>query len=310
MAKKIWIDCDPGIDDTLALMYALKSEELEVLGISVVGGNTTPSKCVDNVLRLLTFLNKEVLFLVKGSANERTAEDTHGKNGLGNYTLPINTSQKVYDLDLEDALDEMFSFNDDVTLVCLGPLTNWRGREAYLDLFSEIYIMGGCYKYPGNCSPVTEFNFWADSLSAKSVFNYFKYGDYNKVHVVGLEITHKFVLTSGDVELLCDENPEVGTFIKGITKYYMDFHRMQENLEGCVINDPVVIGCLLNPEMVVEEPYYVQVVNSPDFDMLDGQMIVDRKHFYKELPNVLVSSDITFKSVDKIWTDFLTTIVK
>ena len=279
MKKKIWIDCDPGIDDMLALTYALKSDELDVLGISVVSGNVNKDKGYENVIRLLEFLDIQDIPVCKGKTSEDyiPAEDTHGANGIGNYYMPLTKTIKLTPFStLESTINKNPS---EVTLVCLGPLTNlaYILDDTIINNLKEVIIMGGCYKYPGNCSPVTEYNFWCDPKSAKQVFEAFQYC--NKLKVIGLEITNHFVLTQEYIRAILSANKTIGEFVSGITRYYMDFHKAQEGLDGCVINDPVIIGYLLNPDTIKFSNYYVTICDKVDDLAVRGQMLVDRKKF-------------------------------
>ena len=306
---KVIIDCDPGIDDMLALMYALKSEDIEVLAVTTVGGNVSEGKGAKNVSKLMNFLGIDDIPILKGKSGFVwiDAKDTHGENGIGNYYMPVGDMQ-IYSNAIITMKKMIRDNPGEVTLVCLGPLTNVATvfeEDDLIDKVKEVVIMGGCYKYPGNCSPVTEFNFWSDPVSAKKLFEEFEYA--KKLRVIGLEITHNFILTQTDIDLIEQKNPRVGEFVRGITSYYMDFHAIQEGLVGCVINDPVIIGALKFPSSITYEDYYVQICDEVSNHMVRGQMIVDRKNFYKRLPNAKVAICGTTST---IWSDFIDIITK
>lgn len=295
--KKIWIDCDPGIDDALALIYALKSDDYEIMGISVTDGNVSAKQGYLNLLTVLKLLDMEVDFPIGyyESANcVANAEDTHGADGLGNYDINLGNKHNYRaNCHILDNLYETVINNPyEVTLVCLGP-QNWvlhiddTFLESIRNYVKEIWLMGGCYMFPGNCSPVTEFNFWANPTGAEKLFRVFE--NCKKIRVVSLEATHSLVLTKREVARIVAANEKVGEFVSKITQFYMDFHKLQENIEGCVINDPLVF-LAMDGDCVAFEDYYVKVIPSVDNVETRGQFIVDRKRFYKHLPNASVST--------------------
>lgn len=294
--KKIWIDCDPGIDDALALIYALKSDDYEIMGISVTSGNVSAQQGYLNLQTVLKLLDMEVDFPIgyyESVSCVDTAEDTHGADGLGNYNTNLDSTHKYRaNVRILDKMYETIVNNpQEVTLVCLGP-QNWVCKFTDDDLNSirnyvkDIYLMGGCYMYPGNCSPVTEFNFWANPTGAEKLFRVFE--NCKKIRVVSLEATHFLVLTRRDVARIVAANEKIGEFVSKITKFYMDFHKLQEDIDGCVINDPLVF-LAMDGDCVTFEDYYVKVIPSADNVETRGQFIVDRKRFYKHLPNASVS---------------------
>lgn len=291
--QKIWIDCDPGIDDALALIYALKSDAFEIMGISVTDGNTSANKGYRNLCTVLDILDIKPEFPIGYYASKNCltyAEDTHGANGLGNYQHKFKNTYKFCSHIGDKMWETVINNPGEITLVCLGP-ENWVDTMSDVDLskfrdnVKEVVLMGGCCTYPGNCSPVTEFNFWTNPTAAKDLFEYF--ANCNKLRVISLDVTHHMVLTSSMVGTILGANKELGEFVRDITKFYAEFHKMQEGILGCVINDPLVFMAMEH-DLLVYSNEYVQVTDVDD-ETLRGQMLVDRKHFYKHLPNAKVS---------------------
>jgi purine nucleosidase len=306
---KVWIDCDPGIDDLLALTYALKSDNIEVMGISVVSGNVDCSKGYDNVLKLFEFLNFDPteIPICKGyTGNDYiNAEDTHGTNGIGNYYMPLTDYKPS--ASWSNFSKVVCMYPNEITLVCLGPLTNV-ARMVDNDIMNnlqQVVIMGGAFKYPGNCSPVSEYNFWCDPVSAKQFFEHFE--NCNKVTVIPLDATHDFVFNENDLDAIQNNNKRMHEFVKGITQYYFDFHLNQEGFYGCVLNDVLVIGYLKGFSNHLY-PYYVQIVEHVGDKMIRGQMVVDEKKIYHHLPNCNIVA--FFDDYETIMRDFIETICK
>jgi purine nucleosidase len=312
--EKVIIDCDPGIDDMLALLYAIKSPELDVLLISTVAGNVDASKGLENVQKLSNIVDFNIP-IVQGYKSDDWigAEDTHGLNGIGNYYLPTGYPNVIHEYADSAIWNTVKENPGEVTMICLGPLTNLCTvivkYPHFMDLVKEVVIMGGCFEYSGNCSPVTEYNFWADPYSAQCVFEKFQYC--NKLRVVGLECTHSFILTEDRLNHLKTIAPNtIYGFVKGITEYYIQFHKMQENIDGCVINDPVVIHAVINPSFLTYCNYYVKIVGETHNKDIRGQMLVDRKHFYHHLPNARVAIYAGLSDVEDFWDGFINTISK
>ena len=130
-------------------------------------------------------------------------------------------------------------------MIALGPLTNLaRLIEVDAGAFANIeqlVSMGGSYKAHGNCSPVAEYNYWEDPEAAQIVFNHMKML-HKQIHMVGLDVTRKIVLTPTLLEYIKRLDAKQGEFISKITKFYFDFHWNWEQIIGCVINDPLAVA--------------------------------------------------------------------
>ncbi|MEG0306788.1 MAG: nucleoside hydrolase [Clostridium sp.] len=293
--KKVIIDCDPGIDDALAIMLALKSEELEVVGITITSGNVHGKKGAENALKILKELNRLDIPVYIGCCDPLkreliTAEDTHGCDGLGESFLP-KVEEVTYKEGAIDFILETLS-NEDITIIALGPLTNIaRGLEKDKNTMrnmKELVLMGGAFKSFGNCSQVAEFNFWVDPHGAEIVFKELK----RKITMVGLDVTRQCILTPNYIEMIKQFNEPLGEFIVKITRFYVDFHWGQERTLGCVINDPLAIAYFINPELCSGKEYYVDIVTE---GKAIGMSLVDEGDFYREKPNCLVLSEVNSK---------------
>lgn len=289
MRKKVIIDCDPGIDDSLALILALKSPELEVLGITTMSGNVPALQGAKNALKVLRLLNRldvpvyagEEVPLVRELV---TAEDTHGDDGLG-ATFMSEVSEAIIKNGAVDFILSTIEKEESISIIALGPLTNIaRAMEKDLQTFSkaqEIVSMGGTFKSHGNCSPVAEFNYWVDPHAVKYVFDHLTI----PMAMVGLDVTREIVLTPNYIELLRQMNTELSRFIVDITRFYVDFHWKQERTLGCVINDPLAIAYFMDRTLCSGFDSYVDVVTE---GIAIGQTVVDCGNFYKHKSNCFV----------------------
>lgn len=299
--RKVIIDCDPGIDDSLAILLALNSEELEVLGITVCSGNVEAKLGAKNALKALQMCSSLDIPVYIGEEYPLkrkliTAKDTHGEDGVGeNFYEDINVNILYGGVDfIIDALEN----NEDVSIIALGPLTNIakaliKKKEAFSNL-DEFISMGGAYKSHGNCSPVAEFNYWVDPQAAEYVYKNLS----KKIHMIGLDVTRKIVLTPNIIEFINRLDKDLAEYITQITKFYIDFHWNQEGIIGCVINDPLAVAYFIDKNLCSGFDSYVEIVEK---GKAIGQTIVDEYNFYKNKHNAHVLTHVNEKEFMKMF---------
>lgn len=278
-ARKVIIDCDPGIDDALALMLAVKSSELDILGITTVSGNVNAQKGAENALKVLEWMGREDIpvYLGEGKPLRREyidAKDTHGKDGLGGEDFTFDSTKEIRKDGvgfIGETLKEAALTGEKISIITLGPLTNIaKVLERYPDAMEgldEFVSMGGAFKIHGNCSRVAEYNFWCDPDGAKVVFDAFsEKADLNDklLHMVGLDVTRKIVLTPEILEYMKTLDPGLGNLIQKITKFYFDFHWKQEAVVGCVINDPLAVAYFYDRSLCEGSSFYTSIITEGD----------------------------------------------
>ena len=293
--RKIIIDCDPGIDDSLAIMLALTSPEIEVLGITIVCGNSPVEMGFENAKKILKQMNRLDVPVYMGEPRPLkrdyvNALDTHGADGLGESFLPEvpGYQQEIGAVDfLSKAL-----IKEKVSVIALGPMTNLarliQKAPAAFDQIEELVSMGGSFKSHGNCSPVAEYNYWCDPDAAALVYDTLHQNG-KMIHMIGLDVTRKIVLTPTLLEYICRLNKETGEFIRKITKFYFDFHWEWEHIIGCVINDPLAVAYFLDPDICQGFDSYVQIETE---GISLGQSVVDSMDFYRKTPNTKVLNEV------------------
>lgn len=298
--RKIIIDCDPGIDDALALITAIKSEELEILGITTVCGNVESFDGARNALRVLNLLDRLDIPVYVGEniplkRELVTAQDTHGMDGLGETDYEFLDDSLIKTGAVDFILDTLKN-NDDVSIIALGPFVNmYKAIEKDSKIFhrvKEVVSMGGAFKSHGNCSPVAEFNYWVDPDSIQKFLAEYK----NPFAMVTLDVTRKFVLTPNIREGLKQLNTPLSKFVYNITGFYVDFHWMQERTLGCVINDPLAIEYFIDRSLCMGIDAYVDVSCE---GITLGQTVVDCADFYKKRKNVHVLTEVDEKRLMK-----------
>lgn len=303
--KKVIIDCDTGIDDALALIFALSSKELEVIGITVVSGNVPIELGVKNSYRVLQLMKKSIpIYKGENKPLERelvTAQETHGLDGLGDVYGELDIPEGAIKDGAVDFIIESLKKYDDVSIIAIGPLTNLakavlRERDI-LNRAERIVSMGGAYRTNGNCSQIAEYNYWVDPKAVNIVFK-----ATSKIELIPLDVTRKIVLTPNLREYLKQMGDERGKFIYDITKFYVDFHWKQERVLGCVINDPLAVGYFINPDIC--EGFYSNLECVEEGVALGGTLI-DVGNFYKRENNVFINDKV---DRDRFFIEFFTTI--
>ena len=299
--RKVIIDCDPGIDDSLAILLALNSDELEVLGLTITSGNVPARMGAKNALKTLQIANRLDIPVYVGEEFPLqrkliTAQDTHGEDGIGE-----NFYDDVKGEILEGGVDfiiDTLKREEKVSIIALGPLTNiakalMKDKDAF-DNLDEFVSMGGAFRIHGNCSPVAEFNYWVDPHAADYTYKHLP----KKIHMVGLDVTRKIVLTPNIIEFINRLEKEKSKFITEITRFYIDFHWQQEGIIGCVINDPLAVAYFIDRNLCKGFDSYVEVVHD---GVAIGQSIVDSFNFYKKEANAHVLTQTDEKAFMKMF---------
>jgi len=289
--KRIIIDCDPGIDDSLAILLAIYSEEVEIVGITIIGGNVEAIKCARNAIKTLEVAGRLDIPVYLGESKPLvrkmiTAEETHGDTGLGKVIVKANKNDKLIK---EGAVDFLLDNAENTHLIAIGPMTNLamaiKKDKNKFNKFLSITSMGGTYKSHGNCSQVAEFNYWVDPHAVQIV-----YDNYDKIiTMVGLDVTRKCVLTPNFRQLIKFIDTKVAQFIYEITEFYVDFHWEQERTLGCVINDPLAVAYVIDPTLATGFLSNLEMVVEGN---AIGQSMIDVQGFHKRENNVLVLTEV------------------
>ena len=299
--RKVIIDCDPGIDDSLAILLAINSPELEVLVLTITSGNVPAKLGAKNALKALQMCQRLDIPVYIGEELplERelvTAQDTHGEDGVGENFYEDVDAKILYGG--VDFIIDTLKNNKDVSIIALGPLTNiakalMKDKKAF-DSLDEFISMGGAFRIHGNCSPVAEFNYWVDPHGADYVYKNLP----KKIHMVGLDVTRKIVLTPNIIEFINRLDKDMAKYITEITRFYIDFHWEQEGIIGCVINDPLAVAYFIDRSLLRGFDSYVEVVHD---GVAVGQSIVDSFNFYKNEPNSHVLTEVDEKAFMKMF---------
>ena len=288
MATAILLDCDPGHDDAIALLLALASPELELLGVTTVAGNQTLEKTTANAIRVLDFVGRDDIPVAAGASaplvrEQRVAAHVHGETGLDGYDLPPPGRQPLQQHAADFLAGQIREREGAVTLVPTGPLTN---IALLLALHPEarperIVLMGGATA-EGNVTPAAEFNIWADPEAAARVF-----ASGIDVTMIGLDVTHKALFTPAHGQRL---EGRAGGLVRALLQFYGEFHRRQYGWDGSPIHDAVAVAHVVRADLVETIERGVKVDTGPELSR--GRTYVDVWRRAGWEPNAHVGVDI------------------
>jgi purine nucleosidase len=291
------LDVDTGIDDSLALLYAVASPQAELIAVTCVGGNVDARQVERNTRAVLELAGRADVEVALGREQPlvrpvETTPETHGPQGLGHAELPAPTrplSQRhASDLFIEEARRRP----GEITIVTCGPLTNLAVallREPELPVLLKGWVlMGGAYRHAGNTAPTTEWNIHCDPEAAKIAFDAWGTSATARGHglpvALGLDVTEKAMILPEHVVALAraagstpddslvlarGENPMHATrsvasnpivrYVADALRYYMEFHSRFDGFYGAFIHDPLAVAAALDPSLIRTEAVPVDV---------------------------------------------------
>ena len=282
--RGIIIDCDPGHDDAMAILWALASSNLEIKAVTTVAGNQTIEKVTNNAIRVLTKA-KQLHIPVAVGAKEPLirklvigGELVHGESGLEGPVLPENGFAPV-EISALRLMEKILEESEEkLTLVGIGPLTNIAQllitRPELKQKIEEIYIMGG--GTIGNWTPAAEYNIFADPEAAKVVFN-----SELPIVMAGLDVTQKAYITREENEILRAQGNEMSIFVAELIDYFSRYHYEVEGFPGCTLHDPCAIAALVHPELFESVQCNVDVEVTGE--LTRGMTVVDTVDYQKKL---------------------------
>jgi inosine-uridine nucleoside N-ribohydrolase len=265
----ILLDCDPGHDDAIALLLALGSPEVELRGVTTVAGNQTLEKTTANAIRVLELAGRGDLPVAAGSPRPlvrelHVASNVHGETGLDGPDLPPAQAEASG----QHAVDFLAERLEGATVVATGPLTNVALLLArYPEVRPErIVLMGGAIA-EGNVTPAAEFNIWADPEAAARVF-----GSGLDVTMVGLDVTHRALVTPGHAEELRRAG-RIGKAVAELLDFYGVFHREVYRFDGSPVHDAVAVAHVIDPALLELERLNARV--DCESALCRGRTVVD-----------------------------------
>jgi inosine-uridine nucleoside N-ribohydrolase len=295
------LDCDPGHDDAIALLLALASPELELVGVTTTHGNQTLEKTTDNALRVLALVERTDVAVAMGADRPlqrelHVAAHVHGETGLDGPELPARASDPV----AQHAVDFLVEHaTSETVLVAVGPLTNIAlALERGLDQ-GRIVLMGGAIA-EGNMTPAAEFNIWADPEAAQRVFH-----SGLAVTMIGLDVTHGALLTPVWADRF-REAGRVGTFVADLVEFFKQYHARTYGWDGAPIHDAVALAHAIRPGLVTTERMNVEV--ELESELTRGRTVADRWHRTDREPNADVGVAVDAEAFFELLLERVTTL--
>ncbi len=262
---RVIIDTDPGVDDVLALLLAMRSPELKIEGITPVAGNVPLDLTLPNALRMVEIAGRTDSPVGAGAPAPLmrrlvTAESVHGENGLDGAVFPEPKIQPIAEPAAQFIRRIVRKYPGEVTLIPIGPLTNiataLRLDDELPKLVRGITLMGGSLS-GGNVTPAAEFNIYVDPEAARIVFQ-----SGIPITMVGLDVTTKTKLTEAHVrELEAHSNP-VSQAAAKIARHIIAHSRKEGFQLGPNMHDPLAVAAFLRPSLIKTQKFYVDVETS------------------------------------------------
>jgi len=290
MPQKIIIDTDPGQDDAVAILLALASPELEVLGITCVAGNVPLALTTRNARIICELAGRPETRVFAGCDRPMrrdlvTAEYVHGKTGLNGADLPDPTMPLQPGHAVDFLIDTLRAEPaGSVTLVPIGPLTNiataMTRAPDIISRIGRIVLMGGAYFEVGNVTPAAEFNIYVDPEAAQIVF-----GAGVPLVVVPLDVTHQALTTRARVAAFRALGSPVGDAVAGWTDFFERFDMQKYGSEGAPLHDPCTIAWLLRPDLFEGREINVEI--ETEGRLTTGMTVADWWRVTDRAPNAL-----------------------
>lgn len=260
MAKyKMILDLDTGIDDALAIAYALATPECDLIGIVCSYGNVITKKAAQNSLDLLELLGHSDIPVFIGAEHSLTtdhfdvmpiSQQIHGVNGIGEVELPTAKRPIEKQDGVDFYIEAAHKYQGSLIIVPTGPLTNLaqaiKKDPEIVDLIGHVTLMGGALTIPGNVNPVTEANINQDPEAANQVFQ-----SNLPLTMVGLDVTTRTLLTKNETQIWRELGTKSAIAFADIVDYYIDAYKITSpHLGGCALHDPLAVAAAVDPSLL------------------------------------------------------------
>lgn len=318
MAKrKMILDLDTGVDDALAIAYALADPEVDLIGIVSSYGNNLLNVCAENSLKLLELLGHTDIPVFKGLPHSCTTDhfdvmqvskDIHGDNGIGDVELPAPSRALEEQSGVDFYIEAAHKYGKDLIIIPTGPMTNLAAAlkkdPEIADLIGNVTFMGGALTVEGNVTPVAEANINQDPKAADEVMK-----SNLPLTMVGLDVTLRTLLTKNETKQWRELGTASGKVFADITDFYIDaYYNLDIDKRGCALHDPLAVGVGIDPSFVSTISLFMKVVyqEGPYY----GRTIGDNAKLNDPNPNVKVAVNVDKERYLKAFMDRLNKLFK
>ncbi|XP_077228087.1 uridine-ribohydrolase 2 [Tasmannia lanceolata] len=278
--KKIIIDTDPGIDDAMAILLALQSPEVEVIGLTTIFGNVYTTLATRNALHLLEVAGRTDIPVAEGShmtimkgTKLRIADFVHGADGLGNQNFAPPKGKPIEQSAAAFLVKQANLYPGKVTVVALGPLTNIalaiQMDPGFSKNIEQIVLLGGAFSVNGNVNSAAEANIFGDPEAADIVFTCGA-----DILAIGINVTHQVVLTDADRDKLSRSEGKFAQYLCKILDVYFSYHHDAYDTRGVYLHDPTTLLAAVDPSLLTYTEGIVRVQTS---GITRGLTIFDNK---------------------------------
>lgn len=290
--RRVLLDCDPGIDDAVAILYLAgrhHAGEIDLVGVSTMGGNATAKQTAVNARWLLDACGLPDIPVGVGEAGPAdrelvTTPETHGPSGLGHFDAHLADGAEPK-RSWRELWQQCLDGEEPVDLIVTGPLTN-AAQWDNLARFRQVTVMGGAVNYRGNTTPTAEWNFWVDPLAAHRFFH----AQLPPVVLCSLEVTEQFLITPERADRLAGvlDNADLAEAMLEMLRFYFEFHDAQGEGYQAQVHDAVTAIVTLGACAYDAVPTTMDVeVDSP---LLRGTSVADlRGHWGRDANASLVT---------------------
>lgn len=287
--KKIIIDCDPGVDDAIALLLAFASPELEILGITTVAGNVSLPFTEKNARKICELAKRDDVKVYAGCPRPilrslETARHIHGETGLQGVELSEPQMPLQPQHGVEFLIETLMQASEPITLATLGPLTNLAialiQAPQIIPKIQEVVLMGGATSQ-GNVTASAEFNLYVDPHAAHIVFT-----SGLPLTMIGLDVTHKVLTTPERLQKIRAIATPVSAAAAAMLAHYGAYDVEKYGMLGSPLHDPCVIAYVIHPELFMGRNLHVAIETTSELTM--GRSVVDLWQSGRQVPNAYV----------------------
>jgi purine nucleosidase len=301
MPEKIILDCDPGLDDAVAILLAHGNPEIELLAITTVVGNQTLEKVTRNAQLVADVAGITGVPIAAGCSRPlvrkiMTAGHIHGDSGMGTVAYPPEFKSKVDPRHAVNVIIDLVMSHEPktITLVPTGGLTNIalaaRLEPRIVERVKEVVLMGGGY-HTGNATAVAEFNIAIDPEAAHIVFN-----ESWPVTMVGLDLTHQALATPAVLQQVKEVGTKPAAFMLEIMDFYTKIYQKNRGMDAAAVHDPCAVAYVIDPTVMTTErvPVDIELAGT----LTKGMTVADFRNPRPEYCHTQVAVKLDF---DKFW---------